>query len=290
MKVKKLELSYGMKSVFDSIPHLHHKSDGIIFTSKTAPYRIGTCEDMIKWKPADENTVDFKIRKVGPFHAPRFILQIWDGDNHFDLAELTLDDELQAEWSRFPPNDRIVECRYDPDWKNNWRFMRFRDDKANANHTTTFDKVMQSIKDGIDKATLLNEIPAIKANWKEREARLKEEKASPQPPPPANESRSNGIAPDQQGHIHVRGSNSSNGNGIKRTRNENETDNNGDQHHTKKVKAMAETNGSLEDNTQGVGETVQESNNESEVDEVEEEADENEDEFYELDEEDADEE
>jgi mRNA guanylyltransferase len=47
-----------------------------------------------------------------------------------------------------------VECRYDPDWAGNWRFMRFRDDKNTANHRSTYDKIMESIRDNVDVDTV----------------------------------------------------------------------------------------------------------------------------------------
>ncbi|KAJ1568934.1 Dcp1p-Dcp2p decapping enzyme complex alpha subunit, partial [Nowakowskiella sp. JEL0078] len=180
MKVKKLELSYGMENVFKSIPTLKHKSDGIIFTSKTAKYKIGTCENMIKWKPADENTVDFKVRKSGPFHSPTFKLQIWDGKGNIDVSDIHLDEDLFSKycflkvvlWNHNPPENRVIECRYDPTWPKFWRFVRYRDDKDTANHISTYQKVRQSIDDGVDKETLLSIIPTIERNWKIRNGTL----------------------------------------------------------------------------------------------------------------------
>ena len=44
-----------------------------------------------------------------------------------------------------------MECKYELDWPNNWKFSRFRDDKLAANHISVYDKVMLSIKDNITK-------------------------------------------------------------------------------------------------------------------------------------------
>ena len=62
IEMKKVEKSYGLKLVLDSIEHLQHANDGLIFTSAVAPYTLGTCEKMLKWKPPEMNSIDFKVR------------------------------------------------------------------------------------------------------------------------------------------------------------------------------------------------------------------------------------
>ena len=124
----------------------------------------------LKWKPIDENTVDFKVRadkdESGKYH---FVLQIWEGgDIHTDEVELVPEKENEQEsvflntaipvclrlysfplsqfsWQDSPPHRKVLECRYDPTWPNFWRFHRLRPDKANGNHRSTFDGVMESI-------------------------------------------------------------------------------------------------------------------------------------------------
>lgn len=101
---------------------------------------------------------------------PKFILRTWLGDNRYaPAAEMKVTDE---EWERFkalnqPIDDRVVECYKDA--SNCWRFMRFRDDKENGNHETTFHKVLQSISDGVSKKELLDACASIKNNWKLRQ-------------------------------------------------------------------------------------------------------------------------
>lgn len=41
---------------------LSHKPDGLIFQPKLEPYKAGRCDDVLKWKPADENSVDFQLK------------------------------------------------------------------------------------------------------------------------------------------------------------------------------------------------------------------------------------
>ncbi|KAJ3192764.1 Dcp1p-Dcp2p decapping enzyme complex alpha subunit [Irineochytrium annulatum] len=147
---KPVELSYGVKKVFQRMQRLMHKSDGIIFTSSVAPYSIGTCDKMLKWKPSEENTVDFKLAYRND-KSPFFMLQIWTGKEHVDFCRMKLEPELEVEWLANPRaiDKRIVECRYDPEWEGNWRFSRFRDDKENANHQSVYRSIMESIRDNV---------------------------------------------------------------------------------------------------------------------------------------------
>ena len=40
---------------------LSHEPDGLIFQPKLDPYEGGRCDDILKWKPADQNSVDFQM-------------------------------------------------------------------------------------------------------------------------------------------------------------------------------------------------------------------------------------
>ena len=54
-------------------------------------------------------------------------------------------------------DEGIVECAYDLEHVSGlqWRFMRIRDDKEHANHETTVNRVMESIRDGVDADQVL---------------------------------------------------------------------------------------------------------------------------------------
>ena len=43
------------------IPQLSHESDGLIFQPWESPYVVGTADDLLKWKFAHLNSVDFKF-------------------------------------------------------------------------------------------------------------------------------------------------------------------------------------------------------------------------------------
>lgn len=47
-------------------------------------------------------------------------------------------------------DERIAEVHWDPA-RENWRLMRFRDDKPNGNHRSVVEKILQSIEDGVEK-------------------------------------------------------------------------------------------------------------------------------------------
>ncbi|ORY38887.1 hypothetical protein BCR33DRAFT_700382 [Rhizoclosmatium globosum] len=171
LKLKPLQLAYHVGQVFEDIPKLKHKNDGVIFTSQEAPYTIGTCQKMLKWKPSEENTVDFKLE--GPDIDGKYWIYLWRGgrEGHVLHGEFHLDQELAEEWERYPPGyGKIIECRYDPEWPGEWRFSRFRNDKENANHETVYMSIMDSIRDNVDQETIVSHAGVIREQWKMRES------------------------------------------------------------------------------------------------------------------------
>jgi mRNA guanylyltransferase len=106
MVAKKQDRAYGVSQVLEHIEKLQHGHDGLIFTCAQTPYVLGTDEkmyvdtcycyggkslfDRLKWKPASENSIDFKLRLRFPpsphdpdtpnFTAkPAFLLYTWLG-------------------------------------------------------------------------------------------------------------------------------------------------------------------------------------------------------------------
>ena len=61
IELKKLERAYAVDRVVESIKHLRHGNDGLIFTAARTPYELGTCASMLKWKPPELNSVDFQV-------------------------------------------------------------------------------------------------------------------------------------------------------------------------------------------------------------------------------------
>ncbi len=97
-----MEFSYGLEKVLKHIiPTLKHKSDGLIFTSLTSGYSTGTFEKMLKWKPPNENSIDFKLHldfsQVQSYdEKPRFCLFKWmQKEDHTYFDDMYVTDE---EW------------------------------------------------------------------------------------------------------------------------------------------------------------------------------------------------
>ncbi|GAB1202810.1 mRNA capping enzyme, catalytic domain-containing protein [Aspergillus pseudonomiae] len=212
---KSTQFSYGIEMMFrEIIPKVKkiHGNDGLIFTCRSTPYRIGTDEHILKWKPPAENTIDFRMRLEFPVLEPDtddeadgisepytdydampiFHLFVMLNSNEYrHFAEMFV---TPSEWEELkalglPLDDSIVECSKDE--HNRWRYHRLRDDKADANHISTVEKVLESIQDRVTEEDLIQAAPAIKASWKKRQAQMASEdeerkRRARQAPPHAN--------------------------------------------------------------------------------------------------------
>lgn len=189
---KSTQVSYGIEMMFrEIIPMVKkiHGNDGLIFTCRSTPYRIGTDEHILKWKPPSENTVDFRMRLEFPLLEPDSEDEAdgvvepypdYDAMPVFHLfvmlsaGEYRLYGEMHVlpeEWEdlkalRQPLDDTIAECSQDEQGR--WRFHRLREDKLDANHISTVEKVLESIQDRVTEEDLIRAAPAIKTAWKKR--------------------------------------------------------------------------------------------------------------------------
>ncbi|KAI5922212.1 mRNA capping enzyme [Camillea tinctor] len=191
---KSMQFAYGIEMMFqDVIKNLKHGNDGLIFTCLRTEYKPGTDPHTLKWKSAEENTIDvlWKLHFptvepdaseraegiVEPFvdydAKPTAEMLVnhgggWpSGYRHF--GEMHLED---AEWDVLkglgdPLDERIVEAYMDG--QKRWRFYRFRDDKADSNHISTINGVLESIVDSVTEEDLLHAAKEIRDNWKARE-------------------------------------------------------------------------------------------------------------------------
>nr|CAG8509653.1 8691_t:CDS:10 [Entrophospora candida] len=149
---KEMEKSYGLEKVIkETTLKLKHKSDGLIFTSAESIEH-------------DQNK-----------EMPRFCL-FQRGNNGYEyFNDMSVTYEQWKMWidSNEKLNERLVEVVCNPS-SSSWQFLRFRDDKLQPNFSTVVDKILQSIKDGVDKETLILQSNKIRDSWKRREQERKQ--------------------------------------------------------------------------------------------------------------------
>lgn len=62
ISMKRMDFSYDLVRVAKSLDKLPHMSDGLIFTPVRTSYTLGTKDSLLlKWKPEQENSIDFKL-------------------------------------------------------------------------------------------------------------------------------------------------------------------------------------------------------------------------------------
>lgn len=62
LSMKRMDFAYDLIKVHNSLDKLPHMSDGLIFTPAKTSYTIGSKDsNLLKWKPQQENSVDFKL-------------------------------------------------------------------------------------------------------------------------------------------------------------------------------------------------------------------------------------
>jgi mRNA guanylyltransferase len=193
VELKSMQFSYAVEMMFRQIlPSLPHGNDGLIFTCRMTDYKHGTDQNILKWKPESENSIDFRLCLDFPIIQPDeqdraegitepypdydaqpiCNLHVFAGDAHDDPYYALMHLE-PSEWESLkslnqPLNDRIVECYMDS--YKRWRYMRFRDDKKTANHTKTVDAVIESIMDRVTEKDLIAAAKGIRDEWKRRAA------------------------------------------------------------------------------------------------------------------------
>ncbi|KAJ0061025.1 hypothetical protein NL108_004739 [Boleophthalmus pectinirostris] len=124
-----------------------HEVDGLIF-QPCGRYRPGRCDDILKWKPPNLNSVDFrlKITKVGGEGLlPQTVGLLYVGNYDRPFANMKATKELKLY------DNKIIECKFE---NNSWVFMRQRVDKSFPNSYDTAMAVCKSIQEPVTKEIL----------------------------------------------------------------------------------------------------------------------------------------
>lgn len=191
VSVKKMWKPYGIAEILQKeIPQLRHENDGLIFTPVADPYQAGTCERLLKWKPSELNTVDFKlsIDRDRPAEEQYALLVGTRGGEHRRFALHRPDKALDS------LDGQIVECRCVPHAEGGggaptWQFVRVRADKIMANNERVVEKIISSIRDNVTSEELIARIPAIHRAWKAREAAARAQPSRPVEAPSSKRAR-----------------------------------------------------------------------------------------------------
>jgi len=161
------------------LPALFHENDGLIFTRDDEPYKIGTCDFILKWKPLHLNSVDFLLEvdfrktaseKGGVLEERYCMLKCGNSGQMMSFGYIHIDPAMQATFLKtYSSRPFIAECVYDKEWftltpppeagapwdswnlvpGGGWRYLRPRPDKKMPNNIHTVNNVVDSIKANI---------------------------------------------------------------------------------------------------------------------------------------------
>eukprot|EP00039_Didymoeca_costata_P002828 m.62931 g.62931 ORF g.62931 m.62931 type:complete len:669 (+) comp11545_c0_seq1:286-2292(+) len=154
-----LEGVSGFEDTKQKMKTLKHELDGYIFAAVNQAYERGTCPNILKWKPANQNSIDFLLH-----------VDTWqEGDTPVAAAHLFVDDRgAMIEFTAFGTstikvkgkahvdkllsyNGKIAELRWTG---KSWRIMRLRPDKNHPNAMSTALSIQQSMYNPVSEDQL----------------------------------------------------------------------------------------------------------------------------------------
>ena len=140
IKMKQFQKMSNLKFFCENdLPNLDFNTDGLIFTPVNEPIRIGTHETLFKWKPGEQNTIDFQL----VYRDKSWGLYIQEKGNLIFQSEI-----LHGEAPTWFTENDIVECKYD---SNNFKWIPVgaRTDKTYPNNRRTYYRTMNNISENI---------------------------------------------------------------------------------------------------------------------------------------------
>jgi len=129
-----------------------HHVDGLIFQPNDDKYTPGRFNKLLKWKPVEESSVDFKLvmeRHVKEGHPVEWKAAL------YVLGLASPFAYMDGKKSLKQYDGKIVECTFNVlDGK--WHFMRERTDKSHPNALSTAISVCETIKNPLSQNVLLD--------------------------------------------------------------------------------------------------------------------------------------
>jgi len=159
LKTSKDPLKIEMKPVFERNElekaiktDFGYETDGLIFTPKDEPARVGTHETMFKWKPLEKNTVDFQV--VPSIREMEYGYDLYVQERGKLLCEARVPQDLvEPHWKPIMDAGKdhclILECEYIQGDPNFWRPVGIRRDKTMPNARRTFQRTLVNIEEDI---------------------------------------------------------------------------------------------------------------------------------------------
>ena len=141
--VKKFYDFSGLSELFDKIrkndfPYGH---DGLIFTPVKDGIKIGTQNNLFKWKPLEKNTIDFLVRNRENGDLGLYIQ---------DKGDLVFESLIPSARNIRMSDGTIVECMYmTSDWPRWWSPVGIRTDKTHPNNRRTLMRTLVNIRENI---------------------------------------------------------------------------------------------------------------------------------------------
>ena len=157
-----------------------HEHDGLIFQPVPDPYTGGQCDQILKWKPPELNSIDFKcqVRKVQQAGClPETYAELYVGGMPNPFTRVKLNKTKLIEFKEY--DGKIVECTLD---KNEWKVLRVRTDKSHPNSYNTAKAVLNSIQFPVDMKAVIDVVEQIGVG---QFAQEKRKGMMPAPPLPA---------------------------------------------------------------------------------------------------------
>ena len=162
-----------VEEIKNIIPILPHHNDGIIINTNDYPYYSGQSIEIYKWKPNEENTIDFEIQ----YNQQKDIynLYVCGEEKLIQVGNLSFKNDYDKEkfLSGYKSNNiNIAECFYDKDLddpftnkKGGWRFSRYRNDKGKPNFISTYENILKCLEENIGIDEIINTVNENKTNF-----------------------------------------------------------------------------------------------------------------------------